>query len=269
MALFKPAKITKDGQLMLMQDLKGEVDIQFTRIAFGDGDYTEDEYRSITSRTKIKAEKQSAEINTTQILDESTLILSVIISNEHLGVGYKIKEIGVYAKNSKDLSSPERLYAIIIAEENCADYIPAYNGTSPVYIRQNVQVDVLDASQTTIAVSDSVVVTKDYLESVIDVRHPKSKHHYLGRSIYEATFERNAVVNSQNQVGRLYISGTNAIEYVDLESTANAEVISENEPENICFIQTWHTYNGEIKRRFKIGKNNEWSDWTTISTTMS
>ena len=385
MAQFKPAKITSDGQLMMMQDLNNEIDLQFTKIAFGNGEYTAEEYAAITSRTALKSQKQSFNINSMAILSRNSLVLSVVANNSALAEGYSMTEIGLFAKDGSDQNATEKLYAIVAAEDGCADYMPAYNGSSTVRVRQNFQVDVVDASTVTIAVTDSAVVALSYLEELyynkaqtdvllegkmniavldsistlsalneiatdtdyangnytllipiasgniisnldvgiaetaimtfhgdyvmlyfpynnktyrysetatykwvrvyadvnptdsviagmINARHPKPKHIHLDTSLANANISRNSTVADQltnKAIGRLYISGTDFVEYVDLESTANAEVTSQSEPTDTCYIQTWHKEDGSILQRSQIGENGTPSAWTEIAATVA
>jgi hypothetical protein len=413
MAKFKPAKITSQGQLMMMQDLNNQIDLQFTRIAFGNGEYTEKEYSTISARTALKSQKQAFNIGYKLVKNGTSLELGVVASNESLTEGYSITEVGLFARDRSDENSVEKLYAIVIADtehvvhykskevydENSgyyvpvstdeidyeedvvlADYMPAYNGTSPVRIAQKFQVDVSDASSVTIEFVDGSVVPMSYLEEfyynkaqtnallgekmnyevldtvstisalneiatdseyadgnftliipigsgnimanldiavcetavmtfhgdypilyfpynnktfrysesvtnkwarvyadvnptdsviagMINARHPKPKHLCLGRSIYEATLQRSYAVNGQSEVGRLYISGTDAVEYVDLESTEGVELINTDSvtPSSIYYIQTWHKFNGEVTQRYKVGATGEWSEWAILS----
>lgn len=383
MAQFKPAKITSQGQLMMMQDLKGELDLQFTRIVFGSGEYTEEEYATITARTALKTQKQSFNINSMGILNKNSLLLGVVANNEGLNEGYSMTEIGLYARNANDNNASEHLYAIVIAENGCADFMPPYNGSSTVRIRQNFQVDVVDASTVTLEVTDSAVVSQSFLEefyynkaqannlldgkmnysvldtvstisalneiatnseyadgnftliipigsgnimanldiavcetaimtfhgdypilyfpynnkkfrysdsatykwvrvyadvnpsdsvvaAMIDARHSKPKHTYMGIALASATVPRNTAVSDQitnNAVGRLYISGTDFIEYADLESTEGVELTTENEPSDNYYIQTWHRADGSIWQRTKIGDSGTPSVWSEIAAT--
>lgn len=96
------------------------------------------------------------------------------------------------------------------------------------------------------------------------VEYGNPKHLYFGRSIYEATLQRSAAVNSQNTLGRLYLSGTDAVEYVDLESTEEATLINTDgaSPSNTYYIQTWHKFDGTVIQRYKVG-NGSWSEWSS------
>lgn len=388
MAYFKAAKITSQGQMMIMQDLNNQIDLQFTRIAYGNGIYTDEEYASLSSRTALKSQKQAFNINYKMIKGGTSLELGVVANNASLAEGYSMTEVGLFAKDASDENATEKLYAIAIAKNGCADYMPAYNGSSLVRVTQKFQVDVSDASSVTIEFIDGSVVSQSYLEefyynktavdtqlskcskiielddcttaaqvmayatsnelnnsvnytyafhisgdartefgittanalalltfdgagvllafpflhrffhlsynperslyywtekyadidtsnngevaTMINARHPKPKLAYIGTSIANATVSRNSTVADQltnKTIGRLYISGTDFVEYVDLDSTANAEVISQTEPTDTCYIQTWHRTDGSIWQRTQIGDSGTPSAWAEISAT--
>jgi hypothetical protein len=387
MAKFKPAKITTLGQQMMAQDLNNEIDLEFTRIVYGNGTYTNAEYETITTRTALKSQKQSIPINRKVRENNTSVSLIGVLSNLTLEEGYQMSEIGVYAKDSSDVNAEEKLYFIVIADTVdgvlCADYMPAYNGIAEVSIEQKFQVDIVDADETTITPPVSVTVTQTYLEQyyynkeqtnallakkmnievldsistlsalneiatntdykngnymllipvtsgniianldlyipetaimtfygqyvilrfpynnktfrysdsvtynwarvyadvnptdsviagMINARHPKPQLVYIGTSLANANISRNSTVADQltnKVVGRRYIIGTDFVEYVDLESTANAEVISQTEPTDTGYIQTWHKAGGDIVQRTQIGDSGTPSAWAEISAT--
>lgn len=165
MSLYKSSKITNKGQELLLKCLAGEAEIQFTRIAFGAGEYTSD--NGITAQVSLKDEKQTVSVSTIAIKSSNTVVCSAILSNAELETGYRITEVGLFAKNALDANSKEIMYAICIAEEGFADYFPAYNGYAPVKLLQDFYIEVADSSSTTILVDDNVAVSKKYFDEKI------------------------------------------------------------------------------------------------------
>lgn len=163
MSKYKTSKITTNGQELLMQCLANKAEMQFTRIAFGDGVYSSD--YGLAAQTALKSEKQSVSLSSITVKSKNSLVISSVLSNEALTEGYRLNEIGLFAKNKADSNATEILYAICIAEEGYADYFPAYNGYAPTRILQDFYVEVADASNTTILVDDNVSVSKAFLES--------------------------------------------------------------------------------------------------------
>lgn len=163
MSKYKTSKITTNGQELLMQCLANKAEMQFTRIAFGDGVYSSD--YGLAAQTALKSEKQSVSLSSITVKSKNSLVISSVLSNEALTEGYRLNEIGLFAKNKADSNATEILYAICIAEDGYADYFPAYNGYAPTRILQDFYVEVADASNTTILVDDNVSVSKAFLES--------------------------------------------------------------------------------------------------------
>ena len=162
MSKYKTSKITNSGQQLLLNCLANKAELQFTRIAFGSGEYASDS--GIVAQTALKSEKQSVSISTISVKSSNSVVVSSILSNKELEKGYRITEIGLFAKNKLDTSAQEILYAICIAEDGYADYFPEYNGYAPTKILQDFYIEVADSSSTTILVDDSVGVSKAYLE---------------------------------------------------------------------------------------------------------
>ena len=163
MSKYKTSKITTNGQELLMQCLANKAEMQFTRIAFGDGVYSSD--YGLAAQTALKSERQSVSLSSITVKSKNSLVISSVLSNEALAEGYRLNEIGLFAKNKADSNATEILYAICIAEDGYADYFPAYNGYAPTRILQDFYVEVADASNTTILVDDNVSVSKAFLEA--------------------------------------------------------------------------------------------------------
>ena len=162
MSKYKTSKITNSGQELLLNCLANKAELQFTRIAFGSGEYSTDS--GIVAQTALKGEKQSVSISTISVKSSNSVVVSAILSNQGLKTGYRITEIGLFAKDKSNTSAQEVLYAICIAEDGYADYFPEYNGYAPTKLLQDFYIEVADASSTTILVDDSVGVSKAYLE---------------------------------------------------------------------------------------------------------
>lgn len=161
MSKFKATKITNSGQQLLLDSIAGEAEIQFTRMAFGNGSYGNED---VISRESLKHEVQTVPISSLSIKSRSSIVLSSIISNEELTQGYRMTEIGLFAKNKADVTSEEILYAIGVAENSCADYIPEYNGYAPVRIIQDFYIEVADASSTTILIDEDALLKRGYFD---------------------------------------------------------------------------------------------------------
>lgn len=163
MAKYKSNTITIEAQKLINKAIAGISEVQFTRIAFGDGVYKPED--NVSSLTSLKNEKQSISISSLSIVDSKTVCIEGILSNVKLKTGYRITEIGLFAKDKKNSTGQEVLYSIAVADEEYADYLPAYNNYAPVKVLQSFYVAVADSSSTTIAVDSNVSVSKAYLET--------------------------------------------------------------------------------------------------------
>lgn len=165
MSVYKSTKITNAGQDLLIKALAGDAKIQFTRIGFGAGEHESD--KTLVSLTALKDERQTISVTDITAKSNNTVVCSAVLNNKELTEGYRINEIGLFAKDSSKTNSQEVLYAICIAETGYADYLPAYNGFAPVQIYQSFYIEVADSSNTTIVVEDGVLATKEYVDNAV------------------------------------------------------------------------------------------------------
>lgn len=168
MSLYKSSKITNAGQKLLINALAGNAKIQFTHIGFGAGEHESE--RTLVALTALKDERQTIVVTDIAAKSNNTVVCSAVLSNKELTEGYRVNEIGLYAKDSSKTNSKEILYAICIAETGYADYLPAYNGFAPVQIYQSFYIDVADSADTTIVVNDGILATKEYVDKALDTK---------------------------------------------------------------------------------------------------
>ena len=134
MAQYKRSVMTNAGVLLARQAMDSEITLTFTKIETGDGTYSDSE--DLKECIALKNTIQSFALASKTIEDEKTLHLKGIISNvnqdgSYLMTGYKIKEVGIFAKAT---GGNETLYAIAIAEEDHADFIPQYDTHQPATV---------------------------------------------------------------------------------------------------------------------------------------
>ena len=134
MAKYKSVVITNAGLELVAAAHSGGGTIQFTGIKTGNGVY--DGTEVLEDMTSLKSVKQTFGI--TGITREAAVVkIRSALSNEGVTEGYYMTEIGVYV--SEPETSTEILYAIIIAEDDMADYFTPYkdspqNITLEVYV---------------------------------------------------------------------------------------------------------------------------------------
>ena len=131
MADFYNAVMTNGGAALLTAALAGTAKIQFTHMAAGDGQYTEEERDPavLQQATTLKSLKQTTPVSRVDKPSTQSVKLTSVLTNEELLAGYYLREVGVYAQNALDTTPTPILYAISIAK--VPDYIPAYNGLTP------------------------------------------------------------------------------------------------------------------------------------------
>lgn len=158
--------VTTDSGLALSADLLTGEQIVFTKLVVGSGIYTNEETsRSrLQTATQIKDEKQEFEISSITKETDNCILLKTLISNKELTEGYRITEIGIYAKKQGE-STEEILYSISIAKE--ADFLPCYNGIAPVEIIEEYYITVSNAAEISLQVSGGASVLREDLDKII------------------------------------------------------------------------------------------------------
>ena len=163
-AEFKPGVLTNKGLALLAKWQLGRGTPTITRCVIGSGSYSASE--SLVNRTALKAQKLSVGISTTQVRNNTTVLLKSIFNNTTVTAGFKVTEIGVYAIDPDD---GEILYSMAVsANESIADYLPAYNGTYPSTIVFNYQVEVANATTVTIQAGTGAYAPADDFNALSD-----------------------------------------------------------------------------------------------------
>ncbi len=164
MAEFYPA-VTTDLGITLAADLLVGEQMVFTKLVAGSGIYTEDE----TVRTNLqKAEalrepRQEFAFSSIKKETDACVLLKTLLSNISLTEGYRMTEIGVYAKRIGE-EGDGILYSLSVAKE--ADYFPRYNGMAAVEIIEEYYITVSDAAEVTIETGRSAAVLIEDLEKM-------------------------------------------------------------------------------------------------------
>lgn len=125
MAQFKNSVITEKGLALLQKVQQRTLKLTYTQITPGAGEYTGTE--DLSGATALKDQRQSVQISSISAVDSTTVKLVAVISNTGLEQGYRITEVGIWAK---DPDEGDILFSLAVAEPNGADYIPAETGGS-------------------------------------------------------------------------------------------------------------------------------------------
>ncbi len=173
---FKNAVLTNGGAQLLTRAQAGEISIEFTRIAVGNGTYSAEEkmIEVMQNRDSLKEEKNSYALSNISVFSEHSVKVTAFITNQDpvsgsvlIHAGYYINEMGLYARVKGDESNEtEVLYSITVTEaDGNGDFMPPYNGYNAVQIIQDYYVTVNNSAEVTIQLgTGAAVLDEDYQE---------------------------------------------------------------------------------------------------------
>ena len=160
---FRNAVITNDGADLLTRAQAGQTKILFTRIAVGNGTYTDEEKELAFQQqiTALRAEKNSYSLSSIEVQTNHSVKVTVLITNMDpqtrknlVETGYYINEIGLFAKLSDEDDSQEVLYSLALTAGEHGDFMPPYNGLFPSRITQGWIIAVDNAENVTVEFKD-------------------------------------------------------------------------------------------------------------------
>lgn len=147
MAEFMQTVITQKGVALARKTQHGNTKLEFTKLGTGAGIYAEGEELGLI--TALRDKKQEFVFSSFGVSDPTTVKLTSVISNKNLTEGYYIREIGIYAN---DPDEGEILYALTVAQDGKADFLPAFDGLAPVTIGLDNYLAVLNTENAEITV---------------------------------------------------------------------------------------------------------------------
>ena len=163
---FENAVMTNAGIKLLNEAQNGECKIEFTRIAVGDGTYSDKTRDTLAQMTALKNEKKSYAITSKEKSNDNAVILQTLISNYDeaeetvlITEGFYINEIAVFARAVD--SDNEIMYSFAVTAGETGDYMPAYNGFNPAQIIQSYLVSVNNASDVQIVVKNGAYALQE------------------------------------------------------------------------------------------------------------
>ena len=201
---FRHAVMTKEGIRLLNNAQSGECIMEFTRIAVGDGQYSESEKNraELEKMNALKHEKAYYDILSKKKQNDNAIILTTNISNYDveegkalITEGFYINEIAVFARE-KD-SENEIMYSIAVVDGENGDYMPPYNGYNPAQIIQSYLVSVNNAEEAKIVVQPGVYALQ---QDLIDTQKELEKVKESTASIANALLDTDAVTTAFESV---------------------------------------------------------------------
>lgn len=169
MGAFKSAVITTKGQALLAKVVAGTCKLEFTKIVVSENTLSGD----LASKTGIGTIKQSEKVASVVRQNGANVKVSASFSNETLGAGYYVRNIGLYATDPQD---GEILYSISVADESeaTADWMPPFNGIGVSSLLVDLVTAVSNASNVSVTVDPSAGATVAQIvnlqEQIDDVR---------------------------------------------------------------------------------------------------
>ena len=167
---FNNAVMTNGGARLLTRAQAGEIKIEFTRIAIGNGSYTaaEKALAALQARTELKERKNSYTLSDIDVYSEHSVKVTALITNQDpvtketlVNQGYYINEMGLYAKPAGESDSAEVLYSVTVTAGENGDFMPPYNGYNAAQIIQDYYVTVNNSAQITINTTGAPALAED------------------------------------------------------------------------------------------------------------
>ena len=168
---FSDAIMTDAAVEMILRAQAGEISIKFTRIAVGNGEYTDEEKQLdfLQRMTELKSEKNSFSLSGIEKINTKCIKVTALVTNQDpatkrelvTGAGYYINEIGLYAKPSDGTDEDEVLYSIAVTTGDHGDYMPPYNGMNPAQIIQEFYATVDNSQSVSIETTGAAMLYDD------------------------------------------------------------------------------------------------------------
>lgn len=168
--LFNNAVMTNKGANLLVRAQAGQIKLQFTRMAVGNGTYASSEktIQALQKATKLKSQKNAYALSAVNVYSEHSVKVTALITNYDsvkqsvlVSAGYYINEIGLFAKPQGAADSEEVLYSIAVVAGDNGDFMPPYNGHNPAQIVQDYYATVDNSTQVTIQTAGAALLASE------------------------------------------------------------------------------------------------------------
>jgi hypothetical protein len=174
MANFPGLVLTVEGRSLQSKAQIG-TSLTFTRVAIGDG-----ESNFPDQMTQLSNEILSLSIQELEVIGDGTSKLRVIMTNESLGSGFFVRELGLYAEDPD--TKEEVLYSYTNSGDQ-PDYLPAGGGSTIVENVFDLYTVVGNAQNVTARISDYITIaTKQDIQKISHLLLPRGGlRHQLAR----------------------------------------------------------------------------------------
>ena len=157
MADFNRVTITQKGQALMAKIMAKSKEITFPSIQISDTSFKQDQLRSLTNVGNVKATIIPRRIDK---IDDQTIQVEGVITNEGLKEGYYLKTLGLIAQDGDE----EVIFAVASADE--PGYLPSYNGKTAMGAFIRILIKVGNADNIEIKINPSAVATIKDLEDL-------------------------------------------------------------------------------------------------------
>lgn len=166
MSEFSKVVITKKGQALIAKLMSGSGKVEFTEIRVSETAYSESQLENLTALSNIK---QTTAVSKVTRTNGVAVQVEGAVSNESLTVGYYMRTIGLFAKDSQDGII---LFAVTTAQQ--AGFMPPFNGKTTSGAHFKIVTTIGNSSNVTIQVDPAAVATigdvRDLEAQIIDLK---------------------------------------------------------------------------------------------------
>ncbi len=141
MSNFKETTLTTKGNDLLLKVILGQCKLEFTRLAVGDGEPEDENFKALTG---LVSEKMESTVVDKKILDDGFCSITGRFTNEGIDELIMVKELGVYAL---DPDEGEILYSYTIAEGNANYFAPSKTTVLEEYYSPIIYISTLTDKQ--------------------------------------------------------------------------------------------------------------------------
>ena len=221
---FKNAVITNTGLDYLAQIQAGKMSLEFTRMAIGNGVYTEEEKTvdELQKITDLKSEKNSYSFSGIDVYSEHSVKLTALITNQDpeshetiVEEGFFVNEVGVFAKPFGAGDDQEILYSIAVTTGENGDFMPHFDGNNPAQIIQEFVVTVANTEKVEINMTGAVMLVEN-------------AEQMINRITSLALFDAVKVIRPGDEVerkkGELYLVAQTQTLTKDITASATAQI---------------------------------------------
>jgi hypothetical protein len=167
MPVFSAPIITNQGITLIAKTHLGANYIEFTRMAAGDGTLENPTPQYIKPMTALISEKISFSITSKTLIDETTVRIKSVMTNQTLASAFLVYEIGLFAM---DPDVGEILYAYVYISE--PDFMQQHSDQSISRILIDFYIAVSDAERVIVRIQTGIYALATDMQELLDtIRH--------------------------------------------------------------------------------------------------